>query len=104
MLGVEQWAELRRRHFVQGISIRQLQRDSGLDRKTIRRVLRSDAPPRYTRTATGSTLDPFKEEIHRLRGVRQRALQPLPVFSWIRGRGMASPVGLHGRSCRRGFQ
>ena len=46
MLGVEQWAELRRRHFVQGISIRQLQRDSGLDRKTIRRVLRSDAPPR----------------------------------------------------------
>ena len=66
MLGVEQWAELRRRHFVQGISIRQLQRDSGLDRKTIRRVLRSDTPPRYTRTATVSKLDPFKEEIHRL--------------------------------------
>ncbi|MGH2472963.1 MAG: hypothetical protein ACRDG6_11255 [Candidatus Limnocylindria bacterium] len=30
-MGVEQWAELRRRHFVQGTSIRQLQRDTGLD-------------------------------------------------------------------------
>jgi len=38
VLGVEQWAELRRRHFVQGISIRQLQRDR--DQDDVRRPCR----------------------------------------------------------------
>ncbi len=47
MVGVEQWAELRRLHFVAGVSIRELQRRTGLHRATIRRALRDAGPPRY---------------------------------------------------------
>jgi hypothetical protein len=64
LVGVEQWAELRREHFVRGVSIKELARS----RNTIRAALRSPAPPRYERASTGSKLDPFKPEIHRLLG------------------------------------
>jgi transposase len=63
---VEQWAELRRLHFVGGVSIRELQRRSGLGRNTIRRALRAERPPGYVRRVGESKLDPFKPEIQRL--------------------------------------
>jgi transposase len=63
---VEQWAEVRRLHFVRGLSIREIHRRTGLHRDTIRRAVSSDEPPRYERAPSGSKLDPFKEEIHRL--------------------------------------
>ena len=66
MVGVQQWAEVRRLHFVRGLSIREIHRRTGLHRDTIRGALRSDEPPRYSRAASGSKLDPFKDEIHRL--------------------------------------
>ncbi len=40
MVSVEQWAELRREHFVAGKSIKQLARSTGLSRNTIRRALK----------------------------------------------------------------
>jgi len=66
MVGVEQWAEIRRAHFIEGVGIRALARRTGLDRQTIRRALRSGAPPRYERAPVASKLDPHKEEVHRL--------------------------------------
>jgi transposase len=66
VVGVEQWAELRRLHFVRGLSIREIHRRTGLHRDTISRALRSDKPPRYRRAPKGSKLDPFKDEIQRL--------------------------------------
>jgi transposase len=66
VVGVEQWAELRRLHFVGGVSIRELQRRSGLGRNTIRRALRAERPPGYVRRVGASKLDPFKDEIQRL--------------------------------------
>lgn len=66
MVGVEQWAEVRRLHFVRGLSIREIHRRTGLHRETIRRAIASDRPPRYRRTAAGSKLDPFNDEICRL--------------------------------------
>ena len=66
MVGVEQWAELRREHFVRGVSIKELVRRTGLSRNTVRAALRSPAPPVYRRERAGSKLDPFKDEIHRL--------------------------------------
>jgi len=66
MVGVEQWAEIRRAHFIEGVSIRELARRTGRDRQTIRRALRSDAPPRYERGPVASKLEPHKEEVHRL--------------------------------------
>jgi transposase len=65
VLDVERWAELRREHFVGGVSIKELARRHGIDRNTVRRALRSDAPPVYRRSSA-SKLDPFKDEIHRL--------------------------------------
>jgi transposase len=66
VLGVEEWAELRRLHFVKGVSIRELERGTGLHRQTIRRALRSKGPPRYCRAPQPSKLDAFREEIRRL--------------------------------------
>jgi transposase len=66
VLDVEGWAELRREHFVRGVSIKELARRTGLSRNTIRAALRASAPPKYRRPAAPSKLDPFKDEIHRL--------------------------------------
>ena len=66
MVGVEQWADLRREHFVRGVSIKELTRRTGLSRNTIRAALRSSTAPRYRRERSGSKLDPFKDEIHEL--------------------------------------
>ena len=66
MVSVEQWAEVRRLRFVEGLAIREIRRRTGLHRETIRRALASSTPPGYSRSARGSKLDPFKDEVHRL--------------------------------------
>lgn len=67
MIGVEQWAEIRRMHLVDGVSIREIARRTGLHRETIRRALACERPPAYRRRERPpSKLDPFKEEIERL--------------------------------------
>jgi transposase len=66
VVSVEQWAEVRRMHFVDGLGIREIRRRTGLHRETIRRALRSSEPPRYSRRARASKLDGFREQIHRL--------------------------------------
>ncbi len=50
---MEQWAELRREHFVGGKSIKELARATSMSRNTIRRALRSETPPGYERAAEG---------------------------------------------------
>jgi len=82
VISVEQWAEIRRMHLVDGISIREIHRRTGLHRETIRRALAAKRPPAYRRRGKApSKLDPFKEEIerllradHRLPGTRVREL------------------------------
>ena len=59
MVRVQQWAEIRRMHEVEGLSIRAIKRRTGVHRKTITRALGSPEPPRYSRAPTGSKLDPF---------------------------------------------
>jgi transposase len=66
VLEVEEWAEIRRLHFVGRVSVRELARRTGHGRNTIRRALRSEDAPRYVREPGRSILDPFKEEIRRL--------------------------------------
>ena len=89
MLDVELWAELRREHFVRGVSIKKLARRTGLSRNTIRKALRSDEPPAYRRAPAGSMLDPFKDEIHRL-------LKDDPTLSGVRVREELEPLGFAG--------
>lgn len=47
MIDVEHWAEIRRMHFVDGISIREIRRRTGLHRETIRCALAEKYPPAY---------------------------------------------------------
>ena len=68
MVGVEQWAEIRRLYFVKRLSIKEIVRRTGHGRNTIRRALRSGEPPRYRRPPRPSKLDPFRDEVHRLLG------------------------------------
>jgi transcriptional regulator with XRE-family HTH domain len=89
VLDVERWAELRREHFVRGVSIKELARRHGIDRGAVRRALRSDVPPRYRRAARASKLDPFKDEIHAL-------LDGDPKLSGVRVRELIEPLGFEG--------
>ncbi len=89
MLDVERWAELRREHFVRGVSIKELARRTGLSRNTVRLALRSESAPRYERTVAPSKLDPFKGEIHEL-------LRRDPKLPGVRVRELIEPLGFHG--------
>jgi transposase len=86
VVGVEQWAEVRRLHFVKGLSQREIGRRTGLHRDTIRRAVNSTEPPVYRRAPAGSKLDPFKEEIHRL-------LRDDPKLPGVRVRELLEPLG-----------
>ena len=72
VVGVEQWAEIRRMYFVGRLSIKEIVRRTGHGRNTVRRALRSGEPPCYRRPPRPSKLDPFREEIHRLLGEEAR--------------------------------
>ena len=63
MVGVEQWAEIRRLYAVERLSIREISRRTGLHRKTVRRALAAAVPPTYSRAVTVSKVDPFREWI-----------------------------------------
>jgi transposase len=89
VLDVERWAELRREHFVRGVSIRDLSRRYGIGRNTVRRALRSHGPPRYERPVRASKLEPFKDEIHRL-------LRADPKLPGVRVRELIEPLGFDG--------
>ena len=86
MVGVEQWAELRREHFVGGKSIKELARLTGLSRNTVRRALRSERPPSYERAPRPGVLEAFKPEIHRL-------LKADPKLTGVRVRELLEPLG-----------
>lgn len=74
MVSVEQWAEIRRLHFVQRVSIREIARQTGLSRVTVRRAVRAEGPPRYERPLRVSKLEPYKPMIERL--LTNKALMP----------------------------
>ena len=89
VLDVEQWAELRREHFVRGVSIKELMRRTGLARNTIRAALRSEGPPGFRTPERPSKLDAFKEDIHEL-------LRGDPKLTGVRVRELIEPLGFRG--------
>lgn len=89
MVGVEQWAEVRRMRRVERLSIREIGRRTGLHRKTIRRALASETPPKYERGLTGSRLDPFK-------GWICEQLREEPMIQSQRLRELAVELGYEG--------
>jgi transposase len=89
VVGVEHWAELRREHFVRGVSIKELARRTGLSRNTIRAVLRSSEPPRYSRASRGRSSIRSRAEIHRL-------LDRDPALPGVRVGELLGPLGWDG--------
>jgi hypothetical protein len=61
VVGVQQWAEIRRLVLVEGRSQREVARRLGLARDTVAKAVRSSEPPRYVRSPTVSKLDPFRD-------------------------------------------
>lgn len=89
MIGVEQWAEVRRLYFVGKRSKRAIHRLTGLHRDTITRALGSEVPPRYVRAPAGSKLDSYKEWIC-------EQLRAEPTLQSQRLRELASELGYSG--------
>jgi transposase len=89
VIGVEQWAEIRRMHRVEQLSIREIHRRTGLHRKTIRRALASDEPPRYRRAESASKLDQLKPWI-------EERLRADPRIPSRRLRELAEEIGYRG--------
>ena len=66
MLGVEDWAEIRRLALSERWSIKRICRERGFARNTVRAALRSERPPGYARLPSGSKLDAFLSQIEEL--------------------------------------
>lgn len=90
MLGVEQWAEIRRMKHVEGLSQREIHRRTGVHRDTIRRALGSAEPPSYgPRPRRPSKLDSFLPAIEEL-------LSDEPTLSGVRIREEIEKLGYRG--------
>jgi transposase len=66
MIDVEDWAEIRRLHRAEKLSIKAIVRRTGFARNTVRDALRSDAPPKYERARSGSLVDAVEPRIREL--------------------------------------
>ncbi len=62
----EDWAEIRRLHKSEKMSIKAIVRKTGLARNTVRAALAADAPPRYEREPVGSVVDVYEPRIRAL--------------------------------------
>jgi hypothetical protein len=89
VLGVQQWAEVRRLVLVEGRSQREVARLMGLARDTVAKAVASVTPPKYVRAPAGSKLDPFKDWI--CEQLREDA-----TISSLRLREMACELGYEG--------
>jgi transposase len=66
VLGVEDWAEIRRLRRAEQMSILQIARVLGVSRNTVRAALGRDRPPRYVRKPAGSIVDAVEPRIREL--------------------------------------
>jgi transposase len=90
LLGVEQWAEIRRMSTVERLSQREIHRRTGVHRDTIRKALASPTPPSYgPRSKRPSKLDPFLGTIEEL-------LADEPTLSGVRIREEFEKLGYMG--------
>lgn len=87
MLSLEDWAEIRRLHRAEGLSIKEIVRRTGAARNTVRAALRSDRPPAYERATTGSIVDRYDRDIRKL--LKDHPRMPATVIAerigWDRG-------------------
>lgn len=63
---VEDWAEIRRLHRVEGMAVKAIARRLRVSRNAVRRALARDTPPKYERAAKGSLVDDVEPVIRGL--------------------------------------
>jgi len=66
VLGVEDWAEIRRLHRVEQMPIKAIARVMGVSRNTVRGAIAAEGPPRYERRPKGSIVDGVEPRIREL--------------------------------------
>ena len=66
---VEDWAEIRRLHRAEGMTIAAIAHRSGIARITVKCASSSMGAPTFQRAAKGSAVDQFELRIRALRGV-----------------------------------
>lgn len=72
---MEDWAEIRRLHRVEGMAIKAIARRLGVSRNAVRRALAHDAPPKYVREPRGSIVDAVEPRVREL----LRAVPDMPA-------------------------
>jgi transposase len=94
MLTVHEWEQMRHAYHLEGKSIRQIAREMGRARRTVKRMIDNDQPPSYQRQVPvpARKLGPYKERIEEL--LRQNATLPRKqrwtsprIYEQIRGEG-----------------
>src|SRR5919197_2814899 len=87
VLGVEDWAEIRRLRRAEGMPIKQIARVMGCSKNTVKRALAAEGPPRYARAAQGSIVDAVEPRIREL--LQAWPTMPATVIAerigWTRG-------------------
>lgn len=76
---MEDWAEIRRMHRSEKVPIKQIARQLGIARNTVRSALASDGPPKYERTPAGSIVDEVEPRIREL--LQQTPTMPATVIA-----------------------
>jgi transposase len=87
VLGVEDWAEIRRLRRAEQMPIKAIARVMGCSKNTVRRALAAVGPPRYERARQGSIVDGFEPRIREL--LQAWPTMPATVIAerigWTRG-------------------
>ena len=79
MISVEDWAEIRRLHRAEGLSIREITRRMAVSRNTVRAALRAESPPGYVRALRPWAVDAFEPAIREL--LAQHPRMPATVIA-----------------------
>jgi transposase len=66
VLSVEDWAEIRRLHFAEGMPIKVIARAMGCSKNTVRAAVRSTVAPKCERAPNGSLVDEVEPRIREL--------------------------------------
>ena len=87
LLKVEDWAEIRRLHFAEGLGKQTIAKRLGVSRNTVKVALARSDPPRYRRARRASAVDAYQQRIRAL--LKDCPTMPATVIAervgWHRG-------------------
>ncbi|WP_426976008.1 hypothetical protein ACQCSU_14620 [Pseudarthrobacter sp. O4] len=94
MIDIGEWAEIRRLHMTEGLSVREISNRLGIAWKTVDRALANEHPAKYPTRSRPSIVDPYVQDMTRI----------LTQFPRMGAPTLAQRVGYTGGLRRRGFE